>query len=1518
MADDRRLRPHFREGASRGPRPTDRGGQVGRQRYAEETGSGFSPKLHRIVSLFRSEYRSIARRRRHARPSAQRLRRLEARRHHSANEELNNTCTLKMGKLGFLGGVLFCASSGVHLAFSSETTKTYNLPGGTTVHVTTTTVPAAPAVQTHFGPSMVFSSSFGYSGGFPVTQSTQLQGDQVEKPITPEAAQGGTGYTQGSYERPFSKVFGPPRPTRQILYGWIPDVDQQRSLQELNNQELREALMNHKFVNKLRSKAIAEMSCTYALATERQSYLEAFWQTVSAERRFRKEAEKSRAAIEAELHRDKMAGEHMSYRKAEAVKTQMEEALQKGKKGKDEVSSGPAAAEALRYKETVDRLMGVRLEILLSCKLAALLGQPQIFLNPNVSELEALDMVATALGVGASTPKEGPASPTFGGLEPFLMASNPLILGHLMTLLIGYIDKDLFFKESARKPFYSFTTLVGATGGETAISMLDEMCDRDRGPHYKTSLFKKNRPKDRNGKPRVRGSNRPWYIRGGRRVHNNSQQPELLRVYCDATEMLLNAMMLKQEDIQQEMQKFSLPVEPLVDAATNAARIQTRSCRGESPVCSFDNTILNPTTSPLDPEAKEQNTQTRTAFDLYTGIASAQLGNLLEASPSQYADVNANQWVDMLSKPAAHSDIMEKVFFFDTREMIAKRKSKVVKQFESYAQRVEKLKGKKNLSFEEAASIYSSIQSQVMGKMTKGWKGNKAKISMKNLFRIASVLLLKSTQSCDMKSSFAERFESFSQFMFSSREGSGQRQPASQRSLMAFFRTGKAPALHSMCSYDPLTINYMFLYRFILLGDDAARTHDRQHAAVSKTRLSTRILGSKWTPSILKTVMRGFRRKTMVKRAKELLLESLDPSVLPAIISSFDWIVHTQATLQVNQNSEMYHDLGVAPQVYQTSAEKKETFKLSGGGLVKSTDKQLEEWSEYGIPASLTNKLRKGEKLPKSLAFERMPTPELTRWEAQLNTKWLTALTAYLEHPYGRAALAARDPIAMLIQESRNRLEADLDSTIFLGRIVKAPRVSKFKRALNAVGNFFRSLIRAPQQSEYAVWMGVKVNVDRVLYVMKAVNNAAEIVKSTGVYDHVKEGFLDIVKDVIMGNLDSHHRIVGYDTYAAIDEQMRKEGLAAATKRNHGFLAIHHDFPNLSEAERHREFQLSMCMDHCEALWKLIVSLVLTNMQNPQKLGDYEKEMSKTKAIASLSDPNRVNAFRLGLNVQTDYFDNLLDKGSKENIKRMKYGGGTWFAYSLLLAGRINTAMGMPNLGTTLAFQAPYYGNFILRWLKERREARKKAIMSMLTLGFFFAYTFLSVTDITQHLTDSGLGPAVDCLENLVVGPICPAEVVAPAISSAAKAAAQDVFKVGVFGLLTPYLVWPMMLISVWQILKSEFKVLLQFEMSVKSLFTRIGRWAKRPFKEWWNRRRRMKEGIMKSASDKYRDEKTKNKGKAPQARDFVGRTDTGAAGLDSLGVPSAQQEISFDITVGGPVFPHSPPLARIRTSSGV
>lgn len=169
-------------------------------------------------------------------------------------------------------------------------------------------------------------------------------------------------------------------------------------------------------------RAITEKSCRIAVATDRETYLNAFWTAVRTEREFRQKADSQREEIEDELRRTQMAAENLNYNIAAATSANREDGQGGGQANEE------AGAAALRYKETVDRLMGIRLEILMSCKLAALLGQTNIFLNNNIPVVDALGMVATALGLG-SNPNEAAAGadgPLFGGLEPFMMASNPI------------------------------------------------------------------------------------------------------------------------------------------------------------------------------------------------------------------------------------------------------------------------------------------------------------------------------------------------------------------------------------------------------------------------------------------------------------------------------------------------------------------------------------------------------------------------------------------------------------------------------------------------------------------------------------------------------------------------------------------------------------------------------------------------------------------------------------------------------------------------------------------------------------------------------------------------------------------------------------------------------------------------------------------------------------------------------------------------------------------------------------
>ncbi|CDJ57288.1 rhoptry neck protein 2, putative [Eimeria maxima] len=539
------------------------------------------------------------------------------------------------------GGAFLCSSSSPSFfataasasAAAGPESKTYNLPSGGSLHIQVSrdvlppTATTATSSSFSYGTPLSIPGATGSYGQYILTDNVEYRSGEV--PILQQAtgaaaaaATGGPSFLPSTFISS-----GAPLPTSQIIYGWVPDPDAATSsLASLNAAELNNALRSPAFVNKLRTRAMVEKSCNIPLAVDDRSYLESFYLSLIAERRFREREEEEKKEIEEELHQQQIAAANMNYARSAAARANIE----KGKTGTgrggeitgaEEEEEEEETAAALRYQETVDRIMSSRLEVLLTCKLAALLAQPNLFLNKNIQSIKLLELIAAALGVadnnstdvlatanaaaaaataatagrsapGGAAPSGVSATPMFGGIEPFLVASNPITTGHLLTLMIGYLERNSFFGPDARKPFYNFSTLIGGGGGEGGITMLDEMCSIDRD----------------------------------------------------------------KDDMEQEMLSYSIPVEPLVDAATNAARIQIKTCRGGAANCLFNNSILNPLLNPLDVNNIIQNTKTREAFNFYTGLASAQIGNLLEDAGPRYYDIRAEQWVDALAKPAANTD----------------------------------------------------------------------------------------------------------------------------------------------------------------------------------------------------------------------------------------------------------------------------------------------------------------------------------------------------------------------------------------------------------------------------------------------------------------------------------------------------------------------------------------------------------------------------------------------------------------------------------------------------------------------------------------------------------------------------------------------------------------------------------------------------------------------------------------------------------------------------------------------
>lgn len=1163
---------------------------------------------------------------------------------------------------------------------------------------------------------------------------------------------------------------------------------------------------------------------------------------------------------------------------------------------------------------TAKRLVGTQLGLYLECKLAALLGHPTLFLNPYYTEQQLLEAVAEALGLappnrreteaGASSEAEqhnGSVDQLLGAIEIFRLGPNPYTLGHVLSLMIGYLDYNAFFGNSPSKPFYSWVTLAASAGNDTGFAMLDEMCDNHRGP-------------------KRRGS-KHWYQRGGSRKHKSETMSPLQRHLCDALEIVLNGVQQIQIELMDELGKYQTGVEPLVDPSTNSARIHTRVCRGLSPVCDYEATILSPV-RPLESHEQQDSLKTKKAFNLITGYGSGHVGQISGSIAEPFSHTWRTRWGKVVADPTAYPEILERALWFDDRELMAKQHGALFKQYDKIT--------KDAMSFGSFAAVENGLAKRDIRSKLEGYTSQRKEFVVKRqqsrlsrfrkkhseqdplAFRTAILLSLNSRTYCTQTKSFISSFRAFLSRQFQ-KLSQGRNLPKTQRSLMAFLRTGQVKFYHEWCSFDPLATNALFMLRFALSGNDPAALNDRQHTRVGRSKKTLRILQSKWTPAMLKKLMRGINQKKMAQEAKALLYRSLDSSVLSSILTSFDFITHTQANLEVNQNAFMYHEVQASAVSRKSSADKAK-HQLHAEGLVRHTDDVIKKWANYGIPGDIKRRLARGEKLPEGTSFGGIPIPDLTNWDAQLNQKWLDAYNAYLKHPYGRAALSAKDPVAMLVRDSRDRLQAEGEGTIFLGRIAKRVHRSRnlFRRAGRALKTFFLSLLRENEQSEYAVWFGVKVDMRQVIQTCRAVNAVAEVVKNDRLYGYVTDGWLELVKDVVEGYTRAPLRVPGYDAISAASEQMRKKGEAAATARNQGFLSLHYDYAHLSEADRRKEFQQSMCMEHCEAIWKLIMAFVMPNLQNPKKLKGYEKDFSDAKEIERLNSPHHVNAFRFGLSVQIDFFDNMLDKTSKKNLKAMKYGASTWFSYAMKFAGQVNSEMGNPNLGTALYMQAPYYGDYIRKWMEERRAARKQAIIGVLTLGMMGLYSLLSVTDIVQHMEDIGGAPPASCVTNEILGVTCAPQAIAKATTSAAQVATQDFLKVGLFAGLAPYLMLPMAIVSVWNILKSEIKILLQFEMAVKHMFSRLKRWLAAPFKNWWAKRGRLKDALFRRASQTYKKTEAETK-KEPRPRNLHNPSSWGGSELDSLGVPPESFVQEFEIRYTTPVFPMSAPL--IKTS---
>lgn len=88
-------------------------------------------------------------------------------------------------------------------------------------------------------------------------------------------------------------------------------------------------------------------------------------------------------------------------------------------------------------------------------------------------------------------------------------------------------------------------------------------------------------------------------------------------------------------------------------------------------------------------------------------------------------------------------------------------------------------------------------------------------------------------------------------------------------------------------------------------------------------------------------------------------------------------------------------------------------------------------------------------------------------------------------------------------------------------------------------------------------------------------------------------------------------------------------------------------------------------------------------------------------------------------------FNQLLPTSQKEMLKRARFGSPTIFASQMQLAASLLSASGHVGLGLFLHAQSVYFGVMIRQWMQKRTRDRLVEIVSWLSLGLFFASSFL-------------------------------------------------------------------------------------------------------------------------------------------------------------------------------------------------
>ncbi|SBS97040.1 hypothetical protein POVCU1_035360 [Plasmodium ovale curtisi] len=1093
--------------------------------------------------------------------------------------------------------------------------------------------------------------------------------------------------------------------------------------------------------------------------------------------------------------------------------------------------------------------------------------------NPGLNQLERLYYHNLALGelIQPVRKKYSKLASSSVGLnyEIYIASSsNIFLLGHMLLLSLAYLSYNTYFVKGL-KSFYSLETMMLANS-DYSFFMYNEMCNIYYQP---SGNFNKDLT----------------FIPIESRPRRHSTYVGERKVTCDILELILNAITLVNiHEVYDVFHKNNVyGYENTLSFSHNAIRVFSQVCPTDNAQnvlkCDFEqSTLYNEKILKNDIGHKENQKSLKRAFDLLRIYAEIENGSF-KGEPNFY-------YIKLILEQNLYVDFYKYLFWYDSRELIQiqipgekkkKRKRNTKYVYNEFLKRGTYLKKKlikmdaKYNARSKALLIFYALVDKYISIFTKS--DNVRKLFLDDVSSIRHHLYLNSVLSKSPKSNL--------EFMKKQLE---ELQGFSDSALKFIVRGNSVNAMNELAKNENLFYVNLFILSSLSRKDPVKSYYNDKKKMLTATMsekiaTSTSALIPHKLRKLVVGMKKGFLKKKMLTfLAKLKLLDHIPAHLLENIITSIRFTTHTIASMEIIQNAKYM------PRNYNFNYSPSNQFAKQifvEGGFAKYADDLMSKWFAKGFEEYKREKIenqkvedsvdqelkeasnesgtylnadetererlimeqneiienRERQKRENKLIFN-----QNDKWDHYINKEFAKALGVWLE--LSDTSYQKNTFIYKVVEDSKYLLENNIEENIFFSRTVKPTKQTAFRKFFNKIVSLGNMLLRKPGlKVEHALWFGAAIDVKKAFVLLEKVSELHKIMRDQDESWLINEAFIDIVNHIVDLSTDKHLRE------------------PFSVNRNPGMVAIYPHYHVLPHEERLREFQNSMCADHCASVWKMISSFVLQHLKNPDSLHTYESKFSKNAFGNKIDDKDFVNNFKiiLGGDAVLHYFDNLLPKSMKKELKAMKYGVSLTSAFSLKMTKVLFNEMQLPYLSQMFYMQAPYFGHFIGKWQKERKESRMKEILGFMTLGTLSAYTILSAMDIGQHATDIGMGPATSCYTSTIPPPkqVCIRQAVKAALTNSTQSCVKSVFSVGLFASIGPYLFAPMAGLALWNVLKSEFKVLQRIDMALKGVFKNM--WNKflsfkgiRRLKNIFKRRKVMKKKIIQNAENKMNEMK--------------------------------------------------------------